>query len=219
MTMQPPYGAAQVVRLRTPSDPRSCGLHRQRHGDYCPDFLQMARPVAEPRPAGSGGSQATYAVDHWRHAGSRDSVRKTEQNGAVGFYMERALATPQHISRWRQSATTFARGQFVLEAHGANAQPLLRTADQGEIDCSSGLSGTGRMVFRRLQPMLLARSRNHGTIFELELTGGGIKYLTPNQFHYVKAYAICSVREHTYKQARERIPCQRGGPPSNCSQR
>lgn len=52
----------------------------------------------------------------------------------------------------------------MLEAHGANAQPLLWTADQGEIDCSSGLSGTGRMVFRRLQPMLLARLRTHGKI-------------------------------------------------------
>jgi transposase InsO family protein len=54
--------------------------------------------------------------------------------------------------------------------------------------------------------------------YNAEHRHSGIKYVTPNQRHYGEADAICSARQQTYEQARQKHPRRWARPPRDWSQ-
>lgn len=73
---------------------------------------------------------------------------------------------------------------------------------------------------RRFRDLLSARAWVDGFLdwYNAEHRHGGIKYVTPNQRHTGEADAICSIRQETYEQARQRHPRRWARPPRDWSQ-
>jgi len=73
---------------------------------------------------------------------------------------------------------------------------------------------------RRFRDLLAVRAWVDGFVewYNAEHRHSGIKYVTPNQRHYGEADAICSIRQQTYEQARQRHPRCRARPPRDWSQ-
>lgn len=73
---------------------------------------------------------------------------------------------------------------------------------------------------RRFRDLLSVRAWVDGFVdwYNTEHRHSGIKYVTPNQRHYGEADAICSIRQQTYEQARQRHPQRWARSPRDWSQ-
>jgi transposase InsO family protein len=73
---------------------------------------------------------------------------------------------------------------------------------------------------RRFRDLLSVQAWVDGFVdwYNAEHRHSGIKYVTPDQRHYGEADAICTIRQQTYKQARQQIPRRWARPPRDWSQ-
>jgi len=211
-----------MIRSEGFSGDRRKGAHRYVAHRFSREERHTVLETAnDPRFADLTPSQiVAILAEEGLYVGSESTIyatRSCERSVLLPLYGD-GCVEPAHP--WRLRSTTLAAKMAELGISLSFSRPRVSNDNAYVESWFRTMKYHQSYPVRRFRDLLSVRAWVDDFVdwYNAEHRHSGIKYVTPNQRHYGKADAICSIRQQTYEQARQQHPRRWSRPPRDWSQ-